>query len=90
MEGHCGESTSERIARERPDPRELEQMIVRLGFRVADLLEILRQWEPDHASAEHLRLIWFARCALKDANALLTGNPMEGAGPVEKAGDVRR
>lgn len=69
---------------------ELEQMIVRLGFRVADLLEIARQWEPDHASPIARRELWFAREAVKDATRLLKGEPIEGAGPVEMAGDMRR
>lgn len=69
---------------------ELENMIVRLGFRVADLLEILRQWEPDYCSAEHGRLIFFARGAMKDANALLAGKPIEGPGTVEAGFDARR
>jgi hypothetical protein len=73
-----------------PREQELEDMTFRLGSRIADLLEILRLWEPDYSSAEHRRLIYFARCAQRDSQALLTGVPVEGAGPVEQRIDQAR
>lgn len=68
----------------------LESMVFRLGSRITDLLEILRLWEPDYSSAEHRRLMWFARTAQRDSQMLLRGRPIEGPGPVESRLDETR
>lgn len=59
----------------------------RLELRIADLLEIARQWEPDHASAEHRSQLFWAREARHDARVWLERGVYRHAGGAELGHD---
>lgn len=65
-------------------------VIRRLIFRLEDLLEIARQWEPDYCGDRFARQLFFAREARDAARVYLLRGTYRQPGPIETGWDQER